>query len=257
MAISMNGGKAAGAAAAPKKEMPAGFLKTGAAAKQAQTEAAAKAEAAKAEAGKLWRFRINADDTSDHRITFLDGSLDEDGALDVVMWHEHTLQLGGKWKNVPCTAHEEPCPICANGENPDLVAGLTVIDHTPFTIKSGPNAGKTVQQSKKLFIAKRTTFAALQKLASKKGGLVGTSWDVSRNGEKSAAVGDMFDHVATETLANLKKTYGELAEPANMAEELTYYTRAELIQQGVKGGAVPTKVGGMAPSKDLDEELGG
>ena len=252
-----------------KKAGSMGFLKTGGAAKQAVQEAEAKAEAQKAEAGKLWRFRIPEGDDDDRRITFLDGTLDEEGTLEAPMWHEHTIQLGGKWKNVPCTSHEEPCPICANGDNAALVAGFTVIDHTPYTIQSGPNAGKTVKFSKRLFVAKRTTYAQLQKLATKQGGLVGTTWDVSRNGDKSPAVGNMFQFEAKSSLAELKKElaavkaeYGELVAPADFAEEITYYTRAELIQQGVKGavggGSAKSAIGGKKTTgADLDEELGG
>ena len=262
MALNLSGAaKKTAASPAPKtekKKAPMGFLMTGEDAKQAKVEADAKAEAAKQEAGKLWRFRINEDDEEDHRITFLDGSLDEDGVLEAPMWHEHTIQLGGKWKNVPCTAKEEPCPICANGDNAALVAGFTVIDHTPFTIKNGPNAGKTVEQSKKLFVAKRTVYAILQKLASKNGGLAGVTFDVSRQGDKSPATGNMFDKVSKDTLAELKKEYGELAEPADFLEEITYYTRDELIEQGVK--TTGKSVSSNKSKKDLpdvDEELGG
>lgn len=270
MAIKMNGGAAkapADTSTSEKKAGSMGFLKTGGAAKQAVLEAEAKAEAQKAEAGKLWRFRIPEGDDDDRRITFLDGTLDEEGTLEAPMWNEHTLQLGGKWKNVPCTSHEEPCPICANGDNPSLVAGFTVIDHTPFVIQSGPNAGKKILFSKRLFVAKRTTYAQLQKLATKNGGLVGTTWDVSRNGDKSPAVGNMFQLEGKQTLAELKKElaavkneYGELVAPADFAEEITYYTREELIQQGVKG-AVTTggskALGKKSGGKDLDNELGG
>lgn len=262
MGVKISGAaKPASAATKQKSGGSMSFLKTGKDAKQAQVEATAKAEAAKAEAGKLWRFRIPEGDDDDRTITFLDGSLDEEGTLEAPMWHEHTLQLGGKWKNVPCTSHEEPCPICANGDNPALVAGFTIIDHTPFTIQNGPNAGKTVTHSRKLFVAKRTTYAQLQKLASKQGGLAGTTWEVSRNGDKSPACGNMFQFVDKKSLSELKKEFGgEIAEPADFAEEITYYTRAELIQQGVKASG--TKVGGGGggkpqPSEDLDEELGG
>lgn len=248
MAVKINGGAKAPTETPQTSKKTGGgmgsFLKQGAAAKQAVLEDDAKKEAQKAEAGKLWRFRIQEGDDDDHRVTFLDGTLDDEGTLEAPMWHEHTLQLGGKWKNVPCTSHEEPCPICANGDNPSLVAGFTVIDHTPYTIQSGPNAGKVVKFSRKLFVAKRTTYAQLQKLATKQGGLVGTTWDISRNGDKSPAVGNMFQLEAKQTLAEVKKElaaikaeYGELVEPADFAQEITYYTRAELIQQGVKAAS--------------------
>jgi hypothetical protein len=256
MGISISGASAPKSDSNKKTGGSMSFLKKGAAAKQALTEAVAKAEAAKAEAGKLWRFMINKKNCGeDYKITFLDGSLDEEGALDVPMWNEHTIQLGGKWKNVPCTSHEEPCPVCANDDQPTLIAGFTIIDHTPYTIQNGANAGKTLKRQRKLFTPKRTTLAQLQKLATKYGGLVGTTWEVSRSNDKSANTGDMFQFVEKQSLAELKKLYGEDAEPADFNEEVTYYTRDELIAQGVKGAS--KKVGTSEPSEDLDEELGG
>jgi hypothetical protein len=249
------------AAAAPKKKAPSngvGFIAYGKAAKVLQAEAAAKAEAMQAEAGKLWRFRINEDDPEDHRITFVDGTLDEEGTLEAPMWHEHTIQLGGKWKNIPCTSHEEPCPMCANGDNVALVAGFTVIDHTPYKIQNGPNAGKTVENSKKLLVAKRTSYALLQKLAGKHGGLAGTTWDASRSGDKSPNVGNLFQFVDKNSLSDLKKEFGELAEPADFAEEITYFSREQLIEQGVKAtGKVVSSNSGKNKGEDLDGELGG
>lgn len=234
-----------------------GFLKTGAAAKQALASENAKTEARQAEAGKLWRFYIKKTDIGkDYKITFLDGHLDEEGTLEAPMWHEHMLQVGGDWKNLPCTAHEEPCPICALPKNePALVAAFTVIDHTPVTIQSGPNAGKKLEHTRKLFVAKRTTYAMLQKLATKQGGLVGTTWEVSRSTEKSASVGELFQFEEKRTLQELKKLYGDNAEPANIAEEITYYNRRQLLQLGIAGSA--SVAGGNQPSEDLDAELGG
>jgi hypothetical protein len=174
------------------------------------------------------------------------------------MWYEHTVQLGGNWKNVPCTSQEEPCPVCANGDNAALVAGFTVIDHTPYTIQNGPNKGKVLERTKKLFIAKRTSYALMQKLASKHGGLAGTTWDVSRQGDKSPAVGNLFDFVSKDTLSDLKKEFDELAEPADFQEEITYFTREQLIEQGVKqSGKAVSSNKNKQPIEDTDNELGG
>lgn len=242
---------------APKAESGGSmsFLKKGAAAKQAQSHEAAKAEARKQEQGKLWRFYLKEGEERD--IIFLDGDLDEEGSLDVPMWHEHFIMLGGNWKNLPCTAAEEPCPICASGDEPSLMAGFTVLDLTPYTIKKGPNAGKEVEQSKKIFACKRTTFAQLQKIANKQGGLAGLEMNVSRSGNKTPSVGDMFMPGEKHKLSALQKQYEDDAVPADMAEEITYYTRDQLIELGVKGGE---KVGGSPKkqtSEDLDNELGG
>jgi hypothetical protein len=167
------------------------------------------------------------------------------------------VQIGGKWKNLPCTSHEEPCPMCANGDNPSLVAGFTVIDHTPYTIQNGPKAGQVVERSRKLFVAKRTSYALLQKFATKQGGLAGCTYDVSRNGDKSPAVGNVFDFVGKDSLSDIKKEFGDLAEVADYGEEITYYTREELIDLGVKTSGKKVSSNSSKPKgEDLDEELG-
>lgn len=236
-----------------KKGGSMSFLQTGAAAQKALKQEEAKAEAKQASYGKLWRFYLKEDDEKE--IIFLDGDLDEDGNLDVPMWKEHVMQVAGKWQNLPCTAHEEPCPMCENGDEPSLMAGFTVLDLTPFTIKKGPNAGKTIKWSKKIFACKRTTFAQLQKFASKKGGLRGLEFEVSRSNNKAANVGDTFVMGDKYDFEDLHEKYKDDAEPADFGEEIVYRTRDELIQLGVK--ASPTLGKHNDTGKDLDDELGG
>ncbi len=248
-----------GGADAPSNKGQSGmsFMKTGAAAKALLQEETAKAEAAAAERGKLWRFRIPESDCGkDFMITFLDGHLDSDGMLDPPMWMEHTVYVGGRWQNLPCTAHEEPCPICANSDSkPALVAGFTVIDHTPYKIQKGPNAGNIAKDKRKLFVAKKQTFAILQKIASKQGGLVGCTFEVSRQNDKAPSVGDLFQVTEKQKLSQLAAQYGEEATPADFSEEITYYNAAQLLSLGIKGTAMG-KIGGTGNSKDLDAELG-
>lgn len=249
-------------AATPQKSQtqgsakPMGFIKQGADAKALFEQKEAEAAAAKDAAGKLRRFFIKDGDPKDYTLTFLDGHLGEDGTLEAPMWEEHFLHIGGQWRNIPCTASQEPCPICANPDNRSaLVAGFTVINHTPYVIQSGQNAGKTIVDRRQLFVCKRTVFATLQKLATKQGGLAGTTWEVSRNGEKSPSTGNLFQPVEKRSMAELKKLYGDEAMPANFEEEIVYYTADELLKMGVKG-AVGGKVGGVANSPELNNELG-
>lgn len=233
------------------------FIKTGGAAKSLHQQEEAKAQAAREEAGKLWRFFISEPDFGkDFPITFLDGQLGDDGALEAPMWMEHGLTLGGSFKTFPCTAEHEPCPLCAldSSKSPSLVAGFTVIDHHPYKIKKGPNAGNIVKDRRKLFVAKRGTFAILQKLASKQGGLAGCTFEASRNGAKEPSVGSMFQFIERRKLSDLHALYGDEAVPADFPEEIVYRTAAELHELGVKGAA--SKVGGVGNSKDLDSELG-
>lgn len=230
-----------------------GFIKKGAAAQSMLQQEQAKAEAAKAEKGKLFRFRIREDDCGDDfPITFLDGDLDEDGLLDVPMFKEHTVQHGGKWQNFVCIAEQEPCPLCESGDNASLVGVMTVLDRTPYTIKNGDNAGKVIETSKKLFVAKRSTIQTLQKYAAKNDGLAGLEMEVSRTDGKKASVGDVFLPGKKISMKALKEQYGDLAEPADLDTEITPYSRKELLKMGIKGGK---SVGGQGPSGDLESDI--
>jgi hypothetical protein len=246
-----------------------GFMKKGAAAKEAYQHEEAKAEAAKAEQGKLWRFWM-PDDGEDRKITFLDGDVDSDGMLDIPMFYEHTIKLNGEFKQFVCTEkngddNAEPCPICAKNEkefNPALVGVMTVIDHTPHKIKSGPNAGKVIKNTRKLFVAKKNSIKLLTKLAIKRGGLAGCTFDVSRSGDKSPGVGNQFDFVEKfDDLSSIMEQYGlkeEEVMPANYEDEIPYRTADELVALGAGkafGGIGMEKGVSEGSKKALKDEL--
>lgn len=244
---------------ADKPKSGFGFLKTGAAAKQALAEEEAKAELAKQEAGKLWRFWMPAGE--DRTITFLDGDVDEDGMLDIPMFHEHQVRINGNYENFICTSEQEGhCPICDKGDSkPYLVGVMTIIDHTPHKVKSGKNAGKIIKDTRKMFVAKKQTIRQLAKIAAKRGGLAGCTFDVSRADDKSASVGSQFDFVSKASLEDVAGKYElklEDAMPADYQAELTYRTAEELVELGVgkaAGGIGHEK--GVTDKKSLKNEL--
>lgn len=233
------------------------FMKSGAAAKEAVKAEEARRELAKAEAGKLWRFWCPPE--AERNITFLDGNLDDDGMLDILMFREHSVNLNGERKTFVCTAEADqtqPCPICEKGDTASLVGVMTIIDHTSHTIKKGPNAGKTISNTRKLFVAKLNTLKYLQKLAVKRGGLAGCTFDVSRTSDKDAAVGDKFDFVSKSTIKEIMAKYDLKAEdvaPADYEAEVRYHTPEELIELGV--GKAATGVGYSAKGKSVADEL--
>jgi hypothetical protein len=263
--------KKKGAAAAPEEasakpaQAPAtnptgfNFFKRGSAAKQAMEAADAKAEMAKAEAGKLWRYWMAPDE--DRTITFLDGVLDEDGMLDLPMFEEHELKIAGEREHFVCVNEQEICPICEKGDSrPVLVGVLTVLDHKPHKIKTGPNAGKTIQHTRKLFVAKRQTIKKLSKKAQKYGGLVGCTFEVSRTGDKEPSVGSDFEFVEQLAPAALAAKYGlklEDVQPADYDHEITYRTAADLVALGVgKAASGPGyEKGAGVDTKSLAQEL--
>jgi hypothetical protein len=122
---------------------------------------------------------------------------------------------------------------------------FTVIDHRPHTIQSGQNQGKVIQNTRKLFVAKATTRKLLAKLAGKRGGLTGCTFDVSRTSDKAAAVGDQFDFVTKATsyeeIAAKYDLKPEDVKPADYGEEIKYIAPEELIALGV--GKAPAGIG--------------
>jgi hypothetical protein len=250
-------GQEAAKSEAPKK---LGWAKTGQAAKAALAHEDQKAEERKAEQGKLWRFFLG--DGEEGQITFLDGKLDKDGMLDIPIFYEHRIRINGEWQNYICTAEidqSQPCPVCEKGDKPALVGVMTVLDHRQHTIKKGPNAGKMITNTRKLFVAKRTTIQTLTKLAVKRGGLAGCTFDVSRSNDRAAAVGDMFDFTQKfSTLSEIAEKFSlklEDVQPANVEEEIIYRSPEKLIELGVGKAQIGIGYEGGAGKNSLKDEL--
>jgi len=219
-----------------------GFLKKGKAS-QKQVAAAEKKAEEQAE-GYIRRFWLPND--AETTITFLDGKLLPDGLLDNTTFLEHQLNLNGSWQNwYACTSEDEPCPICEGGDTPSLVGVFTIIDHSEWTSKKD---GSKHKDEKRLFVAKRHTLKQLQKIATKRKGLTGITFDVSRIGEKAASVGDMFDFVQKKPLSFFQKKYKD-AEAYDYEEILTYKDAQELREEGFGSLSV-----GNEPEVDEDEE---
>lgn len=209
--------------------MSVSFLKKGQAAHEAVAQADAETEARKKSAG-IRRYWIPQD--GEGQVTFLDGDLTKDGLLDAVAYYEHQVKLNGHFRNwFPCTADSEPCPICDGGDNPSLVTAFTVIDHNKWKDKNGV----VHQHERRLFVCKRDTFKMLQKIATKREGLAGATFDVARSGEKSSNVGNMFDFTEKQSPEAIAKKYGlELddVQPYDYGEVIQYFPAAELKKLG-------------------------
>lgn len=193
--------------------------------------------------GKTFRFFITKD--KDASITFLDGNLAE-GILDVPFYYEHNITMNGKYGNFfICTQDEEPCPICEGGANASYVGVMTVIDHSSYISKKD---GLEHKDEVKLFVAKQETIKLLQKAAEKRGGLRGCTFDVSRTGEMSAAVGNVFDFTEKLNEQQLVAKYGDKAKPLNYEEILAkaYLPAKELRKLGFGSMAGPA-IGSESP----------
>lgn len=200
---------------------------------------------------KIFRFWLPKD--ADARITFLDGDLDEDGILDIPMFYEHQLHMNGNWFNwFACTQDNEPCPICEGGDTPSLVGVMSVIDHSEFKKKDGT----VVKHSLKLFAAKRNTIKQLQKIATKRKGLAGATFEVSRIGDQAASVGDTFDFEDKMKATIIKKKYGKDMIAYDYDKVINYLEAKDLRKLGfgsMAAGAEDGVTSGDEP--DYDEDL--
>lgn len=216
------------------------WLQKGADSEELAKKAAAEAEIQKSSKGKMFRFWIKEGEEA--KITFLDGDISDQGFLLPPRFFEHMVKVNGKWTNFVCPEKTNPhsgekCPLCATNEKAALVAVFTIIDHR---VTSSTDGTKTYKDQRRLYLVKQQAYEMLNKLAVKRGGLTGTSWDVSRVGDKSPASGNMFDFIEKNDMTELQKVYRETIEvdgkkveqtyatPANYDEEIVYHTGEEL-----------------------------
>jgi len=174
-------------------------------------------------------FRFWIPKGAETSVTFLDGDLDENGLLDIPVFYEHNLKLNGKWGNLfVCTRDSEPCPLCETGNTPSCCAALTVIDHSSYVSKKD---NKTYADNVKLMIIKSGTRKDLQRLAVKRQGLTGCTFDVSRkNEDKSPAVGDLFDFSQKLSPEDLEAKWGDKSKPLDYAKEIVYMEADEITK---------------------------
>jgi hypothetical protein len=238
------------------------FLKRGKEAedmtRQADAETERRRAAAQDKGPRIFRYWMP--EGAEQQITFLDGEVNEQGVLDVPRYYEHNVFLGNSWKNwFPCTKDDgDACPLCVD-KQPALVYVFTVIDHRQWNEKKGDH--KSHENERKLFICKGDAYKRLSKIAHKRGGLTGITFDVSRIGDRSENVGSDFDFVEKQSLKKIAKEFGlskkgdagdnKVAAPYDYEEVLKYYSAEELIEMGVVIDE-SNSVGG----DDVDEQKG-
>lgn len=240
-------------------------------AKILEQEKAAQAKR-QAEQGKTFRFWMKPGDEAS--IWFVDGVMSPKGYLTPPRYYEHTVMFNNSWDNIVCPQQtmpnsKESCPICEGKDKAALVSLFTVIDTRPYTTKNGV----VIAYTRKLFVAKPTTFDLLNKLAVKRGGLIGCRFDVSRSGPKSPNVGDVFDFqeknpdqdalraMFTSTFKVKDKQSGQDVqktvcswEPLEYDKEIIFRTGDELRKMGF--GAPQSSMGGGFSGGDTTSDAG-
>lgn len=207
---------------------------------------------------RVYRFYMRTGDEA--KITFLTGKLDADGILDVPLISEHNLHLHGHYRNwFRCTDHggdgSEPCPICEGGDSSYVAGVFTIMDHTKW--KDRKNVWH--EHEIKLYIVKREGLNLLQRYATKRGGLVGTSWEVGRAGDNSPNTGNSFDFLSKNSPKKLVEVFGKkgiTVKPIDYKTALPYYDAAELRKRGF-GGSAPVGSEDDWSSDDDDDGLDG
>lgn len=256
------------------------WLKTGQESAQAAAKEEAQREAYKSGLGKLYRFFLKDKEVA--KITFVDGDLQDTPEGKFLLpprWYEHTVKVNGQLENVVCPQQSDPqagheCPLCAGGDRASLVAAFTIIDHRERPSK---DQKKIYKDQKRLLVAKPLSMEILVKHAMKRGGLAGATFEVTRMGDNSAAIGSMFEFEEKNPIDQLKSLFVQEVEvdgkktmqtyflPADYEKEIEFLTPAEMLKRGFGNaspafGAKPSagainpggvKSGGMDYSKDL------
>lgn len=175
--------------------------------------------------------------------------------------HEHNLQnqRSKKWDIfVACINDHANCPVCKSTDRASYFAMyLTIIDLTAYENRDGD----TVEWSKKLLVVKQTQQKKILRLFERHGTLRGMILQMTRDGEKDAAIGndiefvefmseeDMETYVTEYTDQNGKKHEVIGSEPFDYDEIFPEPTEQQL--RAIVGGKAE------AGSRDDDDrELG-
>ena len=202
-----------------------------------QAQNAFQAEQTQREVRREQMFRFWLKKGEKARVTFLDGSLGENGVLEAGggFYYEHTVNAPGKgWSDFVCLREIEGfCPICAGGHNAAYVGYFTVIDHRSITGKRG-----TYKDQKRLYVAKQTTYEKLMLRAAKNPevGLTGVTMDVMRSTvDTSPRVGDDFDIVEVRSLPEIHAAFPQsgVDKPTDWMKQIVPVPGVELLARGI------------------------
>lgn len=170
-----------------------------------QERAEARREAAKNRVREPFRFFCGNGETRE--IVIIDDQPD-------FFRYEHNLQnpRTKRWDlYLPCIDSTANCPVCSVSERPSYFAMyLTIIDLTPYT----NSEGEEIEWSKKLLVVKPAQQKKIMRLFERHGTLRGMVLEMTRDGEKSASIGNDIE-------------FKEFMEDDELAEYVTEYEDKE------------------------------
>lgn len=233
------------------RRLPAGLLKRGQAAQEQLARAKKEAKERREMGGRTYRFWL-PESGGEAKITFLDGDLDDDGYLDIAYAWEHNVPFRATRENFICpekNEHEdqEPCPICAKGDDPSYIGFLTILLHEDWEDKRDK---KKHTYRRRIFAGKPDIIGKLQKRAKRHKGLAGCTFEVSRSGPRDFRTGGDFDFEEKNDIEDIRPALEkpEHADPVDYRAELLFLSAEELLDRGVGAKAAPV-VGADRPRK--------
>jgi len=124
----------------------------------------------------------------------------------------------GRWEDEVCIADSGvTCPLCeSEGKAGSYTMVLTVLDRRPYKIKSGPNAGKIIKNSKKLLHVKGRNLPKFERQYKGKANknFRGVKLACHRDGDKESAMGEDLQFLGRVPEGTLAK-FGDNGVPAD------------------------------------------
>jgi len=162
----------------------------------------------------------------------------------------------GSGKNDECIKDgNEGCPLCKKlGREGTYEMVLTVLDGRKYTPQNGPNAGKTIPISKKLFIVKTTMIPKFERLYKEHKTFRGMCIKMFRDNDKDASIGSEVRFVKMIPEQVLQAKYKELAVPVDYSKAFPRPTYDELAARHGESMANETHVGGADFAGDTDAD---
>lgn len=183
-------------------------------------------------------------------------------------FREHQLFIGGSWQNYEsCLSDFDNCPLDEAGMKPSYVVAATIIDHTEFVLKRGPNAGNLIKNQKRLIVFKSTArLKILKQKERREGDLTYCQFEATRYTAKECATGEEFEYIKTLTLDEVKAfapatVMGKSGqqEPTDPAEWIKPFDYPEVFKPK-SADELRALVGGVAPigaeKADLTNSVG-
>jgi hypothetical protein len=150
------------------------------------------------------------------------------------------------------------CPLCESlGRQGKWEMALSCIDNRPYTPNSGPNAGKTVQRSKKLVTVKSKMIPKFERLYKEHKTFRGMVVRLFRDNKQDESIGSDVQFVRFLNETQLAK-YADMAKPVDYEKAFPRPTYDQLASQhggGNSGGGNRSSGGnsrGGAGSADFD-----